>query len=136
MFNSALIKIAALVLIGAVSLTGASASTAADLRTLVTVAPDFSFESEQSLWVDLTVTDIDGAPADLRSVEILAAFDAAGTSVKLLERGVTDVSGGYQRQIRVPTTVKYLTIRVGVLGIDNTRTLAISGDDLIAHHFE
>lgn len=114
----------------------ASAQAAAQLQDLVSADAEFRFSGERDLWVQLSVFDVEGAPADLTTVEILEAGDAMGQGARLLEKGLTDASGAFERQIRIPATAKQLTVRVGVLGIANIVTLTLDDSGVVSHAFQ
>jgi hypothetical protein len=133
MHNSTLIRLVATVLLTAVV---SNVYAAAALQDVVTARADFQYSAERELWVQLSVVDVEGAPAELTSVEILEAGDAQSQGDRLLEKGLTDAGGGFERQIRVPATVKQLTVRVGVLGITNIVTLTLDDSGVVSHDFE
>jgi len=133
MNTNTLIRIAAALLLAA---TVANTQAATALQDVVRADANFHYSAEQDLWVQLDAYDMEGAPADLRSVEILEALDADGNQTRVLDRGLTDTTGHFERKIRVPATTKQLTVRVGVLGITNTVTLALDGNGSVRHTFE
>ena len=128
--HSALIRFAALALL----ITAGNLHASAALDDVVTVAPGFAFQTERDLWVDLSVYDLEGAPADLRVVEIVEQRE--GAAVRVIEKGVTDASGSFQRQIRIPATATTITVRVGVFGISNSVELALDDSGAVSHTFE
>ena len=132
MKTNALTRFAAALILAAV----ATAPQAAALKDLVSADPSFEYSTERDLWVDVSAFDLEGAPADLRTVEVLEVLDAEGTQTRVIEKGLTDETGSFQRKIRVPANVRQLTLRVGVLGIDNTLTLDPAGRNEITHTFQ
>lgn len=131
MKTNALTRFAAALILAA----AATAPQAAALKDLVSADPGFQYSAERDLWIDVTAYDIEGVPADLRTVEVLETLDADGNT-RLLDKGLTDETGSFQRKIRVPANVRQLTVRVGVLGIDNTLTLDPNGRTDITHTFQ
>ncbi len=106
------------------------------LKDVVSPDADFQYTAEQDLWVQIAAFDVEGAPADLRSVEILEALDAEGQETRVLDKGLTDATGTFERKVRVPVGTTQLTVRVGVFGIPNTATLDLDGSGVIVHTFE
>jgi hypothetical protein len=113
-----------------------SATQAATLQQLVTADPGFQYSAEQDLWVQIAVYDMEGAPADLRTVEIIEALDADGTATRVLDKGLTDTTGNFERKVRVPSTTRQLTVRVGVFGINNVVTMNLDGSGSLTYTFE
>ncbi len=132
MKTNALTRFAAALILAAV----ATAPQAAALQDLVSADPSFQYSTERDLWVDVSAFDLEGAPADLRTVEVLEVLDGEGAQTRVIEKGLTDETGSFQRKIRVPANVRQLTVRVGVLGIDNTLTLDPAGRNEITHTFQ
>jgi hypothetical protein len=128
--RTTLIRIAALALV--IASANLQASTA--LKDAVTVDAGFAYATEQDLWIDLSVYDIEGAHADHRVVEVLEQLD--GAEVRVIEKGLTDATGSFQRQIRVPATAGTITVRVGVFGISNSVEVALDGSGTLTHTFE
>ncbi|HYN79556.1 MAG TPA: hypothetical protein VES73_17375, partial [Lamprocystis sp. (in: g-proteobacteria)] len=93
--NTLLRLAAALVLVAAAANTYA----AAQLQNLVSAKADFQYSAEQDLWVQITAYDLEGVPAELRSVEIMEALDAAGNETRLLDKGLTDATGNFERKV-------------------------------------
>ncbi len=122
---------AALVLTAAVSSTEAAA-----LQDLVSVDANFQYSAEQDVWVRIAAYDMEGAPADLRTIEVLEPLDADGNDTRVLDRGLTDATGNFERKVRVPAGTKQLMVRVGVLGITNTVTMNLDGSGSLTHTFE
>lgn len=113
-----------------------SATQAATLQQLVSADPAFQYSAEQDLWVQIAVYDIEGAPADLRTVEIIEALDADGNETRVLDKGLTDATGTFERRVRVPTSTKQITVRVGVFGTNNVVTMNVDGSGTLTHTFE
>lgn len=101
------------------------------------VHPDqaFGYNAEEDLWVEINVNDLEGAPAGLRTVEILEPVPGRDGEFRVIERGLTDDWGNFDRKIRVPTRVKDLVVRVGVLGIDNTALIPLDATRTLHHEF-
>jgi hypothetical protein len=53
----------------------------------------------------------------------------------VIERGLTDEWGNFDRQIRVPSSVKNVLIRVGVFGIDNSALVPVDATLNLHHEF-
>lgn len=113
-----------------------SATQAATLQQLVCADPGFQYSAEQDVWVQIAVYDLEGAPADLRTVEIIEALDADGTATRVLDKGLTDATGNFERKVRVPSSTRQLTVRVGVFGINNVVTMNLDGSGSLTHTFE
>lgn len=109
--------------------------SAKDLKQSVLTDDSFDYDSEKRVWVDIDVSDMEGAPADHRVVEVLEQLDEEGFELRVIERGVTDESGHYDGRIKVPSYVKNVVVRVGVLGIDNSYSAALDGNGMIEHDF-
>lgn len=92
----------------------------------------FGFDAERDLWVEISVNDVEGAPAGKRTVEVLEPVNGA---YRVIERGLTDDQGNFDRQIRVPGAVKNLLIRVGVMGIDNSVLVPVNATLGLHHEF-
>jgi hypothetical protein len=122
----------ALLLVAACSSTFA----AAQLKDVVSPDADFQYTAEQDLWVQIAAYDVEGAPADQRSVEILEALDAEGQQTRVLDKGLTDATGSFERKVRVPAGTRQLTVRVGVFGIPNSVTLNLDDSGAFVHTFE
>jgi len=133
MNNSTLIRFAAALLLAATLSNTQAAST---LQAVVCADAGFQYSAERDLWVQISAYDREGAPADLRTVEILEALDADGNETRVLERGLTDATGSFERKVRVPAATKQLTVRVGVLGITNTVTMNLDAGGTLTHTFE
>lgn len=133
MTTNTLIRYAAALLLAAAC---SSTFAAAQLKDVVSPDADFQYTAEQDLWVKIAAFDVEGAPADRRSVEILEALDADGQQTRVLDKGLTDATGNFERMIRVPAGTKQLTVRVGVFGIPNTATLNLDGSGVTVHTFE
>jgi len=133
MNTSTLIRFAAALLLAA---TVSNTQAASSLQDLVSANANFQYSAEQDVWVQIAAYDIEGAPADLRAVEILEALDADGNETRVLERGLTDATGSFERKVRVPAATRQLTVRVGVLGITNTVTMNLDGSGTLTHTFE
>lgn len=114
----------------------ANTFAAARLQEIVSPDADFQYTTEQDLWVQISAYDVEGAPADQRSVEILEALDAEGQATRVLDKGLTDAAGSFERKVRVPAGARQLMVRVGVFGIPNTVTLDLDGSGVIEHTFE
>lgn len=124
-------------LAAALFLTATVAATqAAALQEVASADANFQYSSERDLWVQIAAFDLDGAPADLRSIEVLEARDADGNETRVLDRGLTDTTGHFERKVRVPVAATHLTLRVGVLGISNMVTLHLDGSGTLSHTFE
>ena len=103
MNTNTLIRFAAALLLAAAT---ANSYAATRLQDVVSANPGFQYAAERDLWVQITAYDVEGVPADLRSVEILEALDAAGNQTRLLDKGLTDATGNFERKVRVPSTTK------------------------------
>lgn len=101
------------------------------------VQPDqnFDFSTEKDVWVEVSVNDIEGAPAGRRTVEILEQVSGEDGGFRVIERGLTDDWGNFDRKIRIPGAVKNIMIRVGVLGIDNSTLMPIDSTLSLHHEF-
>jgi hypothetical protein len=101
------------------------------------VQPDqaFGFDTERDLWVEVSVNDVEGAPAGQRTVEVLEPIDGEDGGFRVIERGLTDEWGNFDRQIRVPSSVKNVLIRVGVFGIDNSALVPVDATLNLHHEF-
>jgi hypothetical protein len=133
MNTSTLIRIAAALLLAA---TLSNTQAASALQELAAADASFKYSAERDLWVQISAYDREGAPADLRTVEILEALNADGNETRVLERGLTDATGSFERKVRVPAATKQLTVRVGVLGITDTVTMNLDAGGTLTHTFE
>lgn len=105
------------------------------LKQAVCPDPDFGFSAEEDLWVEVSVNDLEGAPAGLRTVEILEPVEGTEGEFRVIERGLTDDTGHFDRKVRIPTRIKNVMIRVGVLGIDNTALVPVEANHSLHHEF-
>jgi hypothetical protein len=133
MNKSNLIRLAAAVLLAALV---SNAYAVAPLQDVVAAQADFQYSAERTIWVQISVCDVEGAPAELTTVEILDDSDPDGLGGQVVEKGLTDATGGFERQIRVPATAKQLTVRVGAMGIANVVTLTLDDSGVVSHSFE
>jgi hypothetical protein len=108
--------------------------SAADIQDAVRADQEFDYQSERDVWIDVEVFDIEGTPAANRVIEILEPLDEAGFRTRLIDKGVTDDGGRFDRGVRVPSYLTQLVIRVRVLGIENQVMLPLDGSDL-RHEF-
>ena len=122
----------------ALLLVAACANTFAAAQLQDVGSPDaaFQYTAEQDLWVQIAAYDVEGAPADQRSVEILEALDAEGQATRVLDKGLTDATGSFERKVRVPAGARQLMVRVGVFGIPNSVTLNLDDSGVFVHTFE
>ncbi len=120
---------------GCASAAEGSSGGNAPLKQVVCPDPDFGFSAEEDLWVDVSVNDLEGAPAGMRTVEILEPVAGTEGEYRVIERGLTDDWGHFDRKVRIPTRIKNVMIRVGVLGIDNTAVVPIEANHSLHHEF-
>jgi len=133
MTTNILIRFAAALLLVAVS---SNSFAAAQLQAVASADASFQYSAERDLWVQIAAYDVEGVPADLRSVEILEALDTEGHATRVLDKGLTDATGNFERKVRVPAGTTRLTVRVGVFGIPNSATLNLDSSGVIVHTFE
>lgn len=110
---------------GCVHAADASTKSGGPLGNLVQPDQDFDFSTEKDVWVEVRVNDLEGVPADRRTVEILEPVAGEDGGFRVIERGLTDDSGSFDRKIRIPGSVRNLLIRVGVAGIDNSALVPV-----------
>jgi hypothetical protein len=102
----------------------------ADIQDEVRAHPGFGYQSEQDIWIDVEVFDLEGTPAGNRVVEILEPPDEIGFRSRLIDKGATDNGGRFDRSVRVPSYLTQATVRGGVLGIQNQVILPLDGPKL------
>lgn len=105
------------------------------LQDAVEVDPSFDFSAEKDVWVEVSVNDLEGAPAGHRTVEVLEPVPGEDGKFRVIERGFTDDWGNFDRQIRIPGSIQNLMIRVGVKGIANTATVPLDSALTLHHEF-
>jgi len=112
-----------------------NSKTSGPLKQVVQPDQDFGFSAEQELWVEISVNDLEGAPAGMRTVEVLEPVAGLDGEYRVIDRGLTDDWGNFDRKIQVPSSVKNLMIRVGVLGIDNAALVPVDATHTLHHEF-
>jgi hypothetical protein len=112
-----------------------TSKTSGPLNQVVQPDQAFGFDTERDLWVEVSVNDVEGAPAGQRTVEVLEPIDGEDGGFRVIERGLTDEWGNFDRQIRVPSSVKNVLIRVGVFGIDNSALVPVDATLNLHHEF-
>lgn len=95
----------------------------------------FDYRTNAEVQFDLQVLDNRGAPAGGKVIEILEPINDGISPPRVHYTGATNAQGRLQRVIVLPTRLDEVTVRVGVLGINNEAELAIDGS-AVSHLFQ
>ncbi len=112
----------------------------------ITISDDFNFSSTKKQGVEITVNNHLGLPQSNALVQIFTASEVSSFNptddhsieipTHLILAGRTDYQGIFSTNLTIATHIEELTVIVGVMGIPNSKTVALVDNSLTRITFE